>query len=58
MSSFRFESRKSQALGFVVKSVLAILLSCSPLVSFSQEAPLGTLSGRVQDADYGESDDS
>ena len=53
MNLYRSSSRNSQAFGFVAKSVLAILLSCSPLVSFSQEAPLGTLSGRVQDADYG-----
>ena len=53
MNSSRFQSRKSQALGFAAKSVLAILLSCSSLMSFSQEAPLGTLSGTIQDADYG-----
>ena len=53
MNSFRFESRKSQALGFVAKSVLAILLSCSSLISFAQEASLGALSGAIQDADYG-----
>jgi len=53
MNSFRFKFRNSQVLGFATKNVLAILLSCSPLIAFSQEAPLGTLSGTFQDADYG-----
>ena len=53
MNSFRFKFRISQVHGFATKNVLAILLSCSPLIAFSQEAPLGTLSGTIQDADYG-----
>ena len=53
MNSSRFKSRNSQAFGFAAKSVLAILLSCSSLISFAQEASLGALSGVIQDADYG-----